>query len=60
MTILWKENIIKEINITVALRDYTAIQHETSTISTYGPNTEELRYPHLLAVGPDDEIIVRD
>ena len=60
LTILWKENIIKEINIPVALRDYTAIQHEANTISTYGPNTEELRYPHLLAVGPDDETIVRD
>ena len=59
LTILWKEKIIKEMNIPVALRDYTAIQHEANTISTYGPNTE-LRYPHLLAVGPDDEIIVRD
>ena len=60
LTILWKENVLKKIIIPVALRDYTAIQHEASTISTYGPNTEELRYPHLLAVGPDDEIIVRD
>jgi len=58
--VLWKEFTLKRVTIPVCIRDYSTIQQEKQLIIKYGPNDNKLDHPHLIAIGPNSEIIVRD
>jgi len=60
VSVLWKKNLLGQVKIPLRVRDYTTIQQEVQVISRYGPNDKDLRHPYLMAVGPSNELIVRD
>ncbi|XP_065904043.1 tripartite motif-containing protein 2-like [Dysidea avara] len=60
VSVSWKGNILGQIEILLCIRDYTAIQQQVQVISSYGPDGKDLRHPYLMAVGPSNELIVRD
>ena len=58
--VLWKDYSLKRVTIPICIRDYTAVQQEKLFINKYSPDDKELVHPHLLAVGSNGELIVRD
>ena len=43
--------------VPVNIRDYANIKQEMKVIDKYGPNTEQLKYPYLMAKGPNHKIL---
>ena len=61
VSVSWKGNLLGEVEVPVNARDYSTVQETTHVISHHGSQNEnKLDCPHLLAVGPNDEVIVRD
>jgi len=58
--VLWKANMLGQVEIPLCIRDYTTIQREVQVISVYGPDDKDLRHPYLMAIGPSNELLVRD
>ena len=50
----------EEVKVLVNIRDYANIKEEVKVIDKYGPNNEQLKYPYLMAKGPNNEVIVRN
>ena len=60
-TVSWKDKTLGAVIVPVNVRDYSNIQETAHIISHYGSQNEKrLNCPHLLAVGPNDEVVVRD
>ncbi|XP_065904041.1 E3 ubiquitin-protein ligase TRIM71-like [Dysidea avara] len=60
LCVSWKEQLLKEVEIPLCIRDYTAIQQEVKIMNSYGPDTKELSHPYLMENGPNNELIIRD
>ncbi|XP_065904123.1 tripartite motif-containing protein 2-like [Dysidea avara] len=61
VSVSWKETVLKEVSILVSLRNYTTIQpYVQKTIDKYGPHGKQLTHPYMFAIGPNNELIVRD
>ncbi|XP_065904042.1 E3 ubiquitin-protein ligase TRIM71-like [Dysidea avara] len=60
LRILWKEQLLKELEIPSCIRDYKAFQQETRIIKRYGSDAKDLRHPYLMVNGPNNELIIRD
>ena len=50
----------EEIKVLMNICDYNKLKQEVKIIDKYGPTNKKLRYPFLLAKGPNNELIVRD
>ena len=48
----------EEVKVPVNIRDYANIKQEVKVIDKYGPNNEQLKYPYLMAKGPNNELII--
>jgi len=62
LSVSWKGIPLDEITIRVKVRDYSAIEKPLQEpITKYGKeNKMDLTCPHLMVVGPNDELIVQD
>ena len=62
LSVYWRGLVVndEEVKVLGNIRDYASIKEEVKVIDKYGPNNEELRYPCLMAKGPNNEVIVRN
>ena len=62
LSVYWRGLVVnvEEVRVSVNIRDYANIKEEVKVIDKYGPNNEQLNYPHLMAKGPNNEVIVRN
>ena len=62
LSVYWRGLVVndEEVKVSVNIRDYANIEEEVKVIDKYGPNNEQLKYPYLMAKGPNNEVIVRN
>ena len=62
LSVYWRGLVVndEEVKVPVNIRDYANIKEEVKVIDKYGPNNEQLKWPYLMAKGPNNEIIVRN
>ena len=62
LSVYWRGLVVndEEVKVLVNIRDYANIKEEVKVIDKYGPNNEQLKYPYLMAKGPNNEVIVRN
>ena len=62
LSVYWRRLVVndEEVRVPVNVRDYANIKQEVKVIDNYGPNNEQLKYPYLMAKGPNNEVIVRN
>ena len=62
LSVYWRGLVVndEEVKVPGNIRDYANIKEEVKVIDKYGPNNEQLRYPYLMAKGPNNEVIVRN
>ena len=62
LSVYWRGLVVndEEVKMPVNIRDYANIQQEVKVIDKYGPNNEQLKSPHLMAKGLNNELIVRN
>ena len=60
LSVYWRGLVVndEEVKVPVNIRDYANIKEEVKVIDKYRPNNEQLRFPYLMAKGPNNEIIV--
>ena len=52
--------VINKVKIPVNIRDYGNIKQEVKVIDKYGPSDQLLKFPYLMAIGPNNELIFRN
>ena len=62
LSVYWRGLVVndEEVKVSVNIRDYANIKGEVKVIDKYGPNTEQLKDPYLMAKGPNNKVIVRN
>ena len=62
LSVYWRGLVVnhEEVKVPVNIRDYANIKQEVKVIDKYGPNNEQLKWPYLMAKGPNSEVIVRN
>ena len=62
LSVYWRGLVVndEEVKVSVNIRDYANIKEEVKVIDKYGPNNEQLKFPYLMAKGPNNEVIVRN
>ena len=62
LSVYWRGLVVndEEVKVSVNIRDYANIKEEVKVIDKYGPNNEQLKYPYLMAKGPNNEVVVRN
>ena len=62
LSVYWRGLVVndEEVKVLVNIRDYANIKQEVKVIDKYGPNNEQLKYPYLIAKGPNNELIIRN
>ena len=62
LSVYWRGLVVndEEVKVPVNIRDYANIKEEVKVIEEYGPNSEQLQWPYLMAKGPNNEVIVRN
>ena len=62
LSVYWRGLVMNDekVKVIVNIRDYANIKQEVKVIDKYGPNTEQLKWPYLMAKGPNNELIVRN
>ena len=61
LSVYWRELVVnEEVKVSVNIRDYANIKEKVKVIDKYGPNNEQLKWPYLMAKGPNNEVIVRN
>ena len=64
LSVYWRGLVVndEEVKVSVNIRDYANIKEfeEVKVIDKYGPNNKQLKYPYLMAKGPNNEVIVRN
>lgn len=62
LSIHWKSFVVnKEINVPVSVRNFSDIKEAQKTICKYGNNDNKvLKCPEMMAIGPNNELVVRD
>ena len=60
LSVYWRGLVVndEEVKVPVNIRDYANIKQEVKVIDKYGPNNEQLKWPYLMAKGPNNEVIV--
>ena len=58
VSVLWKGNLLREVEVLINIRVYSKIQETALVNSKYNKN--KLDCPHILAVGPNDEVVCHD
>ena len=62
LSVYWRGLVVNDegVKVPVNIRDYANIQEEVKMIDKYGPNSEQLKNPYLMAKGPNNEVIVNN
>ena len=62
LSVYWRGLVVndEEVKVPVNIRDYANIKEEVKVIDKYGPSSEQLQLPYLMAKGPNKEVIVRN
>ena len=62
LSVYWRGLVVndEEVKVSVNIRDYANIKEEVKVIDKYGPNNKQLKYPYLMAKGPNNEVIVHN
>ena len=62
LSVYWRGLVVndEEVKVPVNIQDYANIKQEVKVIDKYGPNNEQLKWPYLMAKGPNNELIVRN
>ena len=60
LSVYWRGLVVVNDKVLVNIRDYANIKQEVKVIDKYGPNNEQLKWPYLMAIGPNNELIVRN
>ena len=61
LSVYWRGLVVSgKVKIPVNIRDYANIKEEVMVIDKYGPNNHLLKFPYLMAQGPNNELISRD
>ena len=62
LSVYWRGLVVndEEVKVSVNVRDYANIKQEVKVIDNYGPNNKQWEWPYLMAIGPNNEVIVRN
>ena len=62
LSVNWKGCVVNhnELAMLMNIRDYANIKQEVNVIEEYGTNSQQLKWPYMIAKGPNNELVVRN